>query len=284
MNAEELRKLDRAAVAAYVWKRLRREPPIDPPLASRFEDEEPEQFLIQAVESGNDASFRRRFLVAVRDNLRRWSEQRAASVLSSDEDRTADEHLASLAFVISELEADDLVGALYMTACSFFMNSPSSTEALTFGQTHAVRTIAQLQSPGLLTSFWQSLWENGPRSLRGLTFFGWARANKDQALARLDELVESRSEIDLSDTVWSLIGPEGPGIIDFARGAEPHPREVKQALHDALVEAEAEFREFDVFSRLKGESTEFVWPRTAAAAPPQPIPHPAWIGVERMTA
>lgn len=283
MNAEDLRKLDRAALAEYVRKRLRREPPIDPPLASRFEDEEPEQFLIQAVESGDDASFRRRFCNAVRDNLRRWSEQRAASVVSLGEDRTADEHLASLAFVISELEASDLVGPLYMTACSFFMDSPSRTEDLTFGQTHAVRTIAQLQSPRLLTSFWQSLWDNGPRSLRGLTFFGWARADREQALGHLDELVESRSEIDLSDTVWSLIGPEGPGIIDFARGAKRHPREVKQALHDALVEAEAEFRDFDVFSGLRGELTEFVWRNTEAAAPLETVSHPDWVGEQRMT-
>lgn len=284
MNAEELRQLDRSALADYVWKRLRRESPLDPPLATRFEDEEPEQFLIQTVESSENQSFPRRFLDVVRDNLRRWSEQRAAAVVSLGEDRTADEHLASLAFVISELEANDLVGPLYMTACSFFMDSPSRTEDLTFGQTHAVRTIAQLQSPGLLTSFWQSLWDNGPQSLRGLTFFGWARANKEQAFGHLDELVESRGEIDLSDTVWSLIGPEGPGIIDFARGAKPHTREVKQALHDALVEAEAEIREFDVFSGLRGELTEFPWRDTEAAAPLEPVSYPDWVGEQRMTA
>ena len=284
MNAEELRKFDRAALADYVWKRLRREPPIDPPLASRFEDEEPEQFLIQAVESGDDASFRRKLYDAVIDNLKRWSEYRAASEIPLSEDRTSDEQLASLAFVISELEASELVQPLYLVACSFLMNSAARPAAMTFGQTHAVRTIAHLQNSSWLAPFWQGLWENGPRSLRGLVYFGWARADKDRAFSRLAELVACAHEIDLPGTVWSLLGPEGPGITALAQGTSSHSQSVKQALHDALVAAEAEVTEFDIISGLRVVAGDFIWPDTAPPPTAQAIELPSWVSRDRTAA
>lgn len=284
MNAEDLRKLDRASLADYVWNRLRRQPPIDPPLASRFEDEEPEQFLIQAVESGDDESFRRKLYDAVIDNLKRWSEHCAASDIPLSEDRSSDEQLASLAFVISELEASELVQPLYIAACSFLMDSATRPAAMTFGQTHAVRTIAHLQTSSWLAPFWQGLWEDGPRSLGGLVYFGWARADRDRAFSRLAELVDSADVIDLPGTVWSLLGPEGPGINALARGAGSHSQAVKQALHDALVNAEAEVMEFDIISGLIVAAGDFIWPETAPPPTAQIIRHPDWARHDGMTA
>lgn len=276
MNAEELRQLDEPALADYIWKRLRRESPLDPPLASRFGDEEPEQFLIHTAESSEGQSFRRRLLDAVIDNLRRWTEHRVTSSEPLPEDQISDEQLGSLAFLISELEARELVQPLYLAACSFLMDGASSPAALTFGQTHAVRTLAHLQNSSWLAPFWQGLWENGPRSLRGLVLFGWARADTEEAFSRLAELVDCADEVDLPDTVWSLLGPEGPGIQALAKGANLHGQSVKQAIHDALIAAEAEVTEFDIISGLSVIAGDFIWPDTAPPPTPQTIELPSW--------
>jgi hypothetical protein len=69
MTFAKLQKLNRQNLSDYVWRRLRLEPPIDPPLHNRFGEEPPEQFIFEAVKNSQEESFRRPVLDAIQDNL-----------------------------------------------------------------------------------------------------------------------------------------------------------------------------------------------------------------------
>ena len=84
--------------------------------------------------------------------------------------------------------------------------------------------------------------------------------------------------------MWSLLGPEGPGINALARGAVSHSKAVKQALHDALVNAEAEVMEFDIISGLIVAAGDFTWPDTAPPPTAQAIELPSWVSRDRTAA
>lgn len=225
----------------------------------RFGDEEPEQFIIQAVERSGDRDFRRRLGDAVRDNLQRVAQQRAVQGEGPADarppvgwDSITDEQVASLAFLISELGAAELVRPLYAFACGWFVGAEAEAREPSFGQTHVLRTLAHLQTPGWLGAFWQALWERGPRALRGLTIFGWARAAQQNALAKLGELGDSAAAIDLPATLWSLIGPEGPGIVALGKAAKHCTAAQRHVLRQALEEAGADqhiLRDFDRYAK-----------------------------------
>lgn len=251
MNFEKLQKLSDQTLADYVWRRLRLEPPLAPPLSIRFGDEPPELFLVEAVKHSKNESFRRRMITAIHDNLSQLSRQAFSIGLTRfwDDQRT-DQQIASIAFLISLLKASELVPALF----EFTQWRPQPSE-LTDGQFHVIRTIAQLQQGRAFAGLWPDLWEHGPWSLRGLIFFGWSRADSNQALQRLNELVDSADRIDLPTTLWSLIGPEGPGTGKLALAAAKYCDETQRdKLRQALIEAGADQQTLEEFDRIRQSS------------------------------
>lgn len=247
MDAEDLSQLDRPALTDYLWRRFRLESPVDPPLDPRG-DEEPEQFVIEVF--GPDGAGSRRTLADAMDKtFVKLAGLQAVAPDPAEFDATTDNQIASLAFLIAELRLKEAIQRLYVFACSWFAgDSPQTMHALSFGQQHLLRTLAQLSVPGMYTDFWRDLWENGPRSLRGLTIFGLARANEAEALKELDELAASAGDIDLPATVWSLQAPEGPGLISLAKAAAHSKEETRDSLRKALVDAGAYehiLRDFD---------------------------------------
>lgn len=263
MNVDGLRKLNRAELADYLWKRLRRESPVDPPLGRRFGDEEPEQFIVEAAETTNDQSFRHLLNDAIKGNFQRVAELLAASGRSLSDDTVTDEQIASLSFLISELAAEDMVDPLYKFACAWFVAGAAPDQEMTFGQIHVLRTLAQLQRPNMLALFWRDLWENGPRSLRGLTIFGWARSDSAAADQHLGDLADSAAAIDLPSTVWSLIDPDALGIVGFGKASEYTTDAQRTVLREALREAGADastLRDFDLYSsKAPTQSTQIPW-------------------------
>lgn len=256
MNREELRQLDEPALTEYLWRRLRLEPPIDPPVVDRFGPEPPEQFPSEASDESTESSFRPRLVAAIRQNLRRLADQQASSPEVIWDDPVTDQQIASLAFLASSLGAGELVSALYSLVCSWLMDKPSDGGEWAAGRFHILRTLAELQSDASLAGLWKSLWDQGPTSMRGLIIFAWARADADAALARLGELVETGDEIDLPATLWSLIQPEGPGVITLSKAAARLALSTRNALRQGLSDAGADttvIRDFDLSAFPDGQ-------------------------------
>jgi hypothetical protein len=287
MTFAKLQKLNRQNLSDYVWRRLRLEPPINPPLRNRFGEEPPEQFIFEAVKNSQEESFRRPVLDAIQDNLSKL----ALQAVSAEPDifwrnRQTDQHIASLAFLISMLKASELVPTLEFFSLPWLSLWRIRPNEITDGQFHLLRTLAQLQQGKALAGMWEDLWEHGPRSLRGLIFFGWARADSLQALRQLGELADSADPIDLPATLWSLIGPEGPGIRELSLNASRcngmQQSKLRQALVDVGVDQQT-LREFDlnsqfavsvfdIIERLPSEILSLVELKVVPYLPNQPLP------------
>lgn len=289
MDFDELRQLAPDQLDEYVWRRLRAERPIDPPVASRFGEEAPEQFIIRAAEEKEDRAFRARLVAAVRKSFRRLVQRDLASEQSIWRDAVTDEQVASLAFLIAEMGASELVDAVYALACSWIIVPGPTPHQLTFGQLHLLRSLAVLQQGGKLSSFWEDLWHDGPRSLRGLVIYGWARACADKALDHLAELAQMEEEIDLPATLWSLLDGDGPGLAALAARSKALSEENRCAIRRALVTAgadEKQLRDFDfqlASAVLGGE--EFPWSDDVVPKDPETArEHPQWQVPEKQAA
>ena len=275
MDAQVLENLNPADLADYLWQRLRRERPLDPPLTDRFAAEAPAHFLLKVEAETDDRSFRSRLIKAVADNFRRLARLSLATDDDAGEDETTDEQLADLAFLLSELKATELAQLIYTQACSWLM--PRSAAPLSFGQTHVLRALAQLQEPGWLELFWRKLWEQGSRSLRGLVYFGWMRSDADSAYAHLGELADTGQDINLSAAVWSLIGPGVSNIIALAEAARDCTTEQRTRIRGALEAAGAEqdiLRDYDLHSRsTAARSSGFPWSDSSTSSQ---MARPSW--------
>lgn len=261
MDAQLLVNLNPRDLTEYLWRRLRREPPLDPPLTDRFAAEAPAHFLLKVAAETDDPSFRARLIQGVADNFGRLARLSLATDDDSGEDETTDEQLADLAFILSELKATELAQLIYTQACSWL--GPRSAGPFSFGQTHVLRALAQLQEPGRFEPFWRDLWEQGPRKLRGLVYFGWMRSDADRAYTHLGELADTDQDINLPATVWSLFHPGVSNIIELGKAARRCTPEQRTRIREALEAAGAErdiLRDYDSNSRSAPTSTtEFPW-------------------------
>jgi hypothetical protein len=231
MKLDALRQLCEVGLADYVECRLRRQGTLDPPLATRFGEEPPEQFLVQAVRLAEDEEFRRRLIRAVHEVLRRWTAAANRPVWRS---RRRDEALGGLARLAAEVGAVEIVADLHNLAAAWADPARRARWRFTHGQTECLRTLALLQSGPSLASFWHALWQDGPRSARGTVFVGWARANSIAALRHLDALVQWERRIDVPDALSDLLAPGGPSVADIVRAASRLSEKKRGKLHKAL--------------------------------------------------
>lgn len=282
MDANDLRQLDLTELADYLWRRLRFESPVDPPISDRFGQEPPEQFVIEAVGKADDRGFHANVIAAVRDNLRRLAVIASTSPEAIWDDPVADEQLASLAFLASGIKAAELVGDLYTFAGCWTLGDMSGVHAFSAGQFHVLRTIAFLQADGGLDKFWESLWHNGPRSARGLTLFGWARANAEKALKHLGELVDMSDQIDVPTAVWSLVTRSGPGVNAVGRAAGAMDKQHRQRIRAALEKSGPDASYLRDFDLAAGPPSADVGafpfpPETAPKDREAALKRPAWL-------
>ncbi len=243
MNVQGLHELDQRGLSDYLWRRLRLEQPVDPPLGERFGPEPPEQILIQAWEQSGESPFRAALVEAVRDNLRRIVDLERSSGQPAWEDGVSDEQLASLAFLTAAIDCKELVDPLYRVIVSWSFSPDFGRRDFTPGQFHLLRTLAMLQDGGRLARFWEELWAKSPPSYRGLVIYGWARADPDEALGHLEELVDTGGSIDLPATLWGIIGAPEVGWPKFGGYAAKLPADKQQVVREALKEAGAEEQE-----------------------------------------
>lgn len=249
MNYADLTQLGNDQLAEYLWKRLRLEGVIAPPLAERFRMEPPEDFLIGALGHA-DPVLRERLTAAVADNLGRL----ALLALDKQIDAISSEQLASLAFLCSAIADSRLAHPLYLFSVALLQlraNAPELVDAALF---HLLRTIAQLQNDRGLIPFWEQLWIELPVGrLRAIAFYGLTHADSSRALARLEELV-SDERIDLPVVAWNL-ATEYPGIIALGKAAARLPHGKRNRLRAALVTAGADddlLQDFDLHADEAG--------------------------------
>ena len=282
MDVATLRAQTTDEIERYLWLRLRREGEMDPPIAERFSEEPPEQFLFRAVRETGDQALRGKVIEAIRRNLRKLAVQQTASDRPIWRDPTTDQQLASLAFLASALEASELA-SLHELACPWMLADVEQQSDLTDGQFHILRTLAQLQKDSRHAGFWKTLWETAPASARAIVFFGWARADP-AALLNLPRLLESVGSIDLPTTLWAIAGPLGPGLVALAQAARALPAGARAVVRSALETAGATpvmIRDFDLTAEEAAESStrRFQFPAVIAQwmkNRPAPTARPSW--------
>ncbi|MGE0480539.1 MAG: hypothetical protein AB7Q17_08715 [Phycisphaerae bacterium] len=235
MTFDELRALPAESLEKYLRRRLRCDPPLDPPLDLTHRQEPPEDFVIRAAHEEPDPVFRARLLDAVRANYRRLVlEQLALPAAQRWRAPVDDQHVASLAFLCRHLNLRELVDDLYWLATGWARGALESASTATDGQYHTLKALAHFQDDRAFAPLWERLWTHGPRSLRAFLISAWARADKSAALARLEELCQSATEIDLPGALWTLVMPPGPGIEALRDAALRLPPERRAQLAAAL--------------------------------------------------
>ena len=238
MDFSTLERLSESELGSYLWARLRQEA-LDPPLDDRGGPEPPSRFVLAAVRSAMDPTFKPRVIRSLERVLQRasmeWMVREPAQVLA---DPKADSLLAGVGFMVAELPAPELRQKLVLAVTALF--GESGTEAPTPGHGQLLRGLAHVQRRGELASFWRTLWDRLPRSYRALVLYGWSRADVHEALARIGDLVASVPEVHLPTAVWALLEEGGPGILDLGRAAAKEGSVVFGAVRDALLRAGAD--------------------------------------------
>jgi len=246
MDQKTLQSLSAENLSEYLWRRLRYEGPMDPPLDRRTRVEPPEDFLLRTFQQTGDRAFRERLTESVEDNLTRVLALIASEGVSS---ATA-EQLASLAFLSSAIGDAKLGYTLYLSAVALLSSRAPSSPSLNVALFHVLGAVADLQNDARLTPFWETLWERAKAGeLRAIAYYGLVRADSTRALELLDELVADE-RIDLPVAAWSL-ATEAPGIFDMAKAAASLSSEHRARLRSALIAAGADddlLQDFDLHS------------------------------------
>ena len=155
---QQLADLDQEQLNDLLWRRLRLEEPLDPPLDRRFRMEAPEELFIEAWrQSEPPEPFKRKLQRAIRENLRRAIQLTAGETL----DASDNEQLASLAFLADAVNARDLATDFY-TAALYADVKDGINEQTRF---HLLRTLAGLQTDQRLIPYWKQLWESFHHSI-----------------------------------------------------------------------------------------------------------------------
>ena len=274
MDFETLRSLDGDSLADYLWKRLRLEEPLDPPLDRRFRMEPPEDFLIGAVHELEDPAFTHRLVGAIRRNLSRQV------LIGFDEalDATSSEQLASLAFLATAVGDPELAQPLYAFLLTGITRSEGERHFSDLTLFHLLRACARLQNDARYLPLWEETWrrERAP-NLRAIAYYGLTRADDRRAMTLLAEVLGDE-ELDLPVIAWHL-ATEVPGVIALGEAAARLPQTLRQSLRGALEQAGADadlLADFDLHSEPVVDATNFPFDDPPPADPTAAESMPSW--------
>jgi len=238
--------LDQEQLTDLLWRRLRLEEPLDPPLDRRFRMEAPEELIIDAWHRhGQTSGFKARLVQAIRDNLGRVMQRTAGKAL----DVSDNEQLASLAFLTDAIGADELTQDLYKA--SLYAEVAEGVDEQT--RFHLLRTLAGVQTGRRLIPYWQELWTSPQAGIRAIAFYGLSRANPQAALDLLPELLADQA-LDLPAIAWHLIS-NGPGPAELGKAARRLSPSEREHLKEALLAAGADSNALQAFDLQAGKAT-----------------------------
>ncbi len=249
MNEVALRGLETDRLAAYLSERLSRRR-LDPPLDPRTQ-EEPPSFVLRGLQEIADPAERDAFHAKLAEAIRiSLLELGRASAESPGPafwaDSANDEWLAGLCFIAAEIEARQLLSLIEILSSAWLVHQQPPVFSL--GLSHLVRALASLQDGPSHGGLWQDLWTRGPRELRPLFLFGWARCNPAEAMNRVPEMVAGLDELHLPAAVWSLLAPGGLSATDLGRAVSGDPA-LAARVREALIRAGADtncLRDYDL--------------------------------------
>jgi hypothetical protein len=235
MTPEELRRLGAAELADYLWRRLRLETPVDPPLDKVSRDEPPEAFVIEVMHAEAIPEFRQRLTRAVMDNLTRVAQLYDHSA----PDNTLISQLSSLAFLSGEIGDPALGHRLYSFVLGLMPDEPNTMLMTEEALYHTLVALARLQNGDAYAAFWESIWREGlsPR-LKAAAVYGLSFADPNRALDLLPEIIAD-DEIDLSLVAWNL-ATHPPGSISLGVAASGLSHRLRAKLRTALADAGAD--------------------------------------------
>jgi hypothetical protein len=236
MTPEELRRLGAAELADYLWRRLRLEEPVDPPLDKASRDEPPEAFVIDVMRVEETPEFRQRLTRAVADNLTRL----ARLYDHNAPDNTSISQLSSLAFLSAEIGDTALGHRLYSFALGLMPDDHNTMLIAEEALYHTLVALARLQNGEAYVAFWEKVWRDGlsPR-LKAVAVYGLSFADPNRALELLPEIIAD-DEIDLSLVAWNLAThPSGSISLGVAASGLSHrsTAKLRKALTDAGADA-----------------------------------------------
>lgn len=267
MDRKTLASLRGTELADYLWHRLRLEEPVSPPLDHRFRDEAPEEIFIDLLRDTGEAEFRAALIGAMRDNLTRL----LPLLLAEAGREPAGEQISSLGFLADAIEAQELLPDLHAFATTLWFQARGGNTAVHPALYHLLEAVGTLQQTGALKPFWEEVADHAPDpGLRGIAWYGLAKAAPEAVPGRLEKLIED-PEIDLPIVAWNL-ATEQPGLPALALAARRLTAEQKERLRAALAEAGADAA---MLSRLDGPPSLFRFPQPRHAAP-APLSRPLW--------
>lgn len=274
MNFAELRNLGQDELNAYLWKRLRLEEPLDPPLDRRFRMEPPEDFLIRALRSSPRSKYRVRLVSSIRANLSRL----LLTSSGTDIDEIGSSQIASLAFLATAVGNSSLAGAFNNFALAHFTTAEPDRVLSEEALFHILRACATLQSNDKLLPFWEQIWtdETVPE-IRAIAYYGIIKADLGRALSLLADVLRD-DEIDLCVVAWNLATAR-PSITALGRTAGQLPKTLRQKLRSSLAMAgtpEKLLADYDRYSETAIASTNFEFDLRQPADPVAAHRLPSW--------
>jgi hypothetical protein len=202
VTADTLVDQSHEQLSSYLWRRLRLEAPLNPPLNDdKMGLEPPEEFIIRAVKARmDDEAFVARVHRVIQDHL-----QRLLPILGSrNPDPAASEQLTSLAFLAEHIGARPVVNSLHtllLTQRVQYAKGDDSVLAPLQALADAVTTLAPTL-PG--KAFWETL-VDGARDagLRATAFDALVDNDLEAAMERLPRMVDD-PDADVGLIAWNL--------------------------------------------------------------------------------
>jgi len=237
---QQIEELNQEQLNELLWQRLRLEEPLVPPLDRRFRMEAPEELFIDALaQAERPITFKTRLQRAIGENLQRSIRLTAGTNF----DPTANEQIASLAFLANEIEANELAQDFYRAAI-FTGAAEGVAEQTRF---HLLRTLAGLQANKQLIPYWKQLWASGESTIRAIAIYGLSQIDPEGILELLPEILAD-DQLDLPPIIWHL-ATERPGTNALGRKARQLSEANRNQLRDSLAIAGADdslLRTFDL--------------------------------------
>jgi hypothetical protein len=189
-------------LSGYLWRRLRLEAPLNPPLNDdKMGLEPPEEFIIRAVKARvDDEAFVARIHRVIQDHL-----QRLLPILDSrNPDPAAPEQLTSLAFLAEHIGARSVVNSLHTLLLTLRVQNTKGDDSVLAplqALADAVTTLAPTL-PG--KAFWETI-VDGARDagLRATAFDALVDNDLEAAMERLPRMVDD-PDADVGLIAWNL--------------------------------------------------------------------------------